>query len=294
MIGVRDDMKLLFTEKNVDDFFQIDGETVKHVVASRRIFRFERGGKHFYMKAHYGVGWKEIFKNLLQLKKPVLGAENEWLAIRAFAQPGIAIATTPLVAWGKQGWNPAKQRSFIITDALDNTVDLEHWLPELEQWPAQAERLRFKRAVIDRLGNIARLLHSNGMNHRDFYLCHFRLEMSKAGGLPNVEDLQLYLMDLHRVEQRDELPERWAVKDIAGLLYSALFDSKGIILNRSDLIRFIVAYTGEDWRDALSERHDFWLAILVRVYRTYKKDHGVAPPWPPLLQEWYQQYNSTR
>jgi len=287
MIGVRDDVKDLFPEQSIEEFFAIDGETVKHVVASRRIFRFERGGRHFYMKVHYGVGWGEIFKNLLQLKKPIIGAENEWKAIRAFGQPKVDIATTPLVAWGKQGWNPAKQRSFIITDALDETVDLEHWLPELEQLPQQAERLRLKRTIIRRLGDIARRLHSNGLNHRDFYLCHFRLDMSNSEGLPDVDDLQLYLMDLHRVEQRSSMPQRWAVKDIAGLLFSALFDSKGITLNRSDMIRFIEAYTGENWRDALSNRHDFWCQVLERIMRTYKKDKGMNAPLPACLQQWY-------
>ena len=288
MIGVREDSKNLFPEQNVDEFFTIDGETVKHVVASRRIFRFERGGRHFYMKVHYGVGWGEIFKNLLQLKKPIIGAENEWQAIRAFSQPNVDIATTPLVAWGKRGWNPAKQRSFIITDALDDSVDLEHWLPDLEQWPNQSERLCLKRAIIRRLGDIARRLHGNGMNHRDFYLCHFRIDVSKAAELPDAEDFQLYLMDLHRVEQYEQLPERWAVKDIAGLLFSTLFDSKGILLNQSDIIRFIEAYTGQRWRDAISTRRDFWMKVLGRIMRTYKKDKGTAAKLPACLQQWYE------
>jgi len=288
MISVRDDCKDLFPEQSMDAFFSIDGETVKHVVESRRIFIFERGGRQFYMKAHYGVGWAEIVKNWLQFKKPILGAENEWRAIQTFSRPDINIATTPLVAWGKEGCNPATQRSFIITDALQSTVDLEHWLPELEQWPHKAQRLRLKRAIIHRLGDIARRLHGNGMTHRDFYLCHFRLDMSKAGPLPAIEDIKLYLMDLHRVERYEKLPERWAVKDIAGLLYSTLFDSKGIKLTQGDIIRFIEAYTGKTGRTALSNHHDLWCQVLRRIIRTYKKDHGVTPSLPACLMRWYE------
>jgi heptose I phosphotransferase len=287
MTYLRDDLKALFPERTVEEFLAIDGETVKQEVASRRTYRFERDGHAFYMKAHFGVGWREIFKNLLQLKRPILGAENEWRAIRAFERPEVGIETMRLAGYGKQGWNPARQRSFIMTDALDNTVDLEHWLPELEQWPNRAERLRLKRAIIRRLGDIGRRLHANGMNHRDFYLCHFRLDMTKAAPLPDVDDLHIYLMDLHRVEQRHRLPERWAVKDIAGLLYSALFDSKGIVLNRSDMIRFIEAYTGEGWREALAGRRDFWRRVLQRILRTYKRDKGEAVPLPACLQQWY-------
>lgn len=287
MTYLRDDLKALFPERTVDEFLAIDGVTVKQEVASRRTYRFERDGRAFFIKAHFGVGWREIFKNLLQLKRPILGAENEWRAIRRFEQAEVGIETMALAAYGKQGWNPARQRSFIMTDALDETIDLEHWLPELEQWPDRAERLRLKRAIIRRLGDIGRRLHGNGMNHRDFYLCHFRLDISKATPLPDVNDLHIYLMDLHRVEQYTKLPERWAVKDIAGLLFSALFDSKGIVLNRSDMIRFIEAYTGKDWREALVERRDFWRRVLQRIMRTYRKDKGMAAPLPACLQQWY-------
>jgi len=94
-------------------------------------------------------------------------------------------------------------------------------------------------------------------------------------------------MDLHRGEQRDRLPERWAVKDIAGLLYSDLFDSKGIVLHRSDMIRFIEAYTGQNWREALVSRQDFWRKVLARIMRTYRKDKGETAPLPACLQQWY-------
>lgn len=287
MTYLRDDLKNLFSERSVTEFLAIDGETIKQEVASRRTYRFERDGRAFFIKAHFGVGWREIFKNLLLLKRPVLGAENEWRAIKRFAQPEVGIETMSLAAYGKQGCNPAGQKSFIMTDALDEAIDLESWLPKLDQWSNQSERLILKRAIIRRLGDIGRRLHENGMNHRDFYLCHFRLEMSQATPLPDPNNLHIYLMDLHRVEQYEKLPERWAVKDIAGLLFSALFDTKGIILNRSDIIRFVEAYTGQRWRDVIASRRDFWLKVLQRIMRTYKKDKGEAPPLPACLQQWY-------
>ena len=73
MIFVRPELRPLFmTEQTVTDFMNIDGEVVKHVVKSRRIIRFDRHGRQFYMKCHYGVGWREIFKNLLTLRLPVI------------------------------------------------------------------------------------------------------------------------------------------------------------------------------------------------------------------------------
>ena len=45
-------------------------------VKSRRTFRIEIEGKGFFIKHHLGVGWKEIFKDLLQFKIPVTGADG--------------------------------------------------------------------------------------------------------------------------------------------------------------------------------------------------------------------------
>ena len=39
----------------------------------RKTLRLERGGRSFFLKLHTGVGWAEIFKNLLQGRLPVVG-----------------------------------------------------------------------------------------------------------------------------------------------------------------------------------------------------------------------------
>jgi lipopolysaccharide core heptose(I) kinase len=64
-----------------DYIMQLDGEMFRDM-DDRRTLRFSLNGKRYFLKAHYGVGWKEIFKNLLQFRLPVLGARNEWLAIQ--------------------------------------------------------------------------------------------------------------------------------------------------------------------------------------------------------------------
>ena len=50
-------------------------------VQGRKTLQFALAGKSYFIKNHFGVGWKEIFKNLVQLRMPILGAENEWRAI---------------------------------------------------------------------------------------------------------------------------------------------------------------------------------------------------------------------
>jgi heptose I phosphotransferase len=64
-----------------DYIMQLDGEMFRDM-DSRRTLRFSLYDKRYFLKAHYGVGWKEIIKNLLQFRLPVLGARNEWRAIK--------------------------------------------------------------------------------------------------------------------------------------------------------------------------------------------------------------------
>ena len=82
-----------------------EGEIFRQV-KSRRTFRFEVDGHGYFAKVHRGVGWREIFKNLLMGKRPVLSAANEYRAIRRLEELGVDTMT--IAAYGCRGWNPAK------------------------------------------------------------------------------------------------------------------------------------------------------------------------------------------
>ena len=89
-----------------DHIIQLEGEMFRNI-ANRRTLRFSSNGKRYFLKAHYGVGWKEIIKNLLQLRLPVLGARNEWLAIRRLQALGVETMT--LVGHEELDRNPARR-----------------------------------------------------------------------------------------------------------------------------------------------------------------------------------------
>ena len=274
MIYLRDDVKPLFSgERTVADFLRIDGEVVKHVVSTRRTSRFRRGGRSFYLKAHWGVGWREIIKNLLNLRLPVLGARNEYRAIGALEKLGLD--TMQVAAFGEEGVNPASIRSFLITDAIEHTIDLEHWLPPLARPGATPGDTRLRRAVIRKVAKIVARLHENGVNHRDLYLCHLRLDVS-GGDRPDPERLRIYVMDLHRAQLRRAVPRRWIVKDLAALLYSTLCAAR-LTLSRGDYLRFVEAYSGMPWRQALEARRGLWRQVARRATRLCRKS-GCPPP----------------
>ena len=69
-------------------------------VPGRKTSQITLLGNRYFIKQHFGVGWGEIFKNLLSLKKPIWGAMTEVQAIQKITS--LDIATTPLVAYGQR------------------------------------------------------------------------------------------------------------------------------------------------------------------------------------------------
>jgi hypothetical protein len=255
-----------------DYLMQRDGELYRDL-DNRRTLRFSLGGRRYFLKAHYGVGWREILKNLLQLKLPVLGARNEWQAIRRLQ--ALDIETMTLVGYGERGWNPARRQSFVLTGALENTESLEDFCAAWEAHPPTGgTALGLKRALIRKVAEVARRMHANGINHRDFYLCHFLLDRAVIGQEVPPGGPPLALIDLHRVQLRRRTPARWIVKDIGGLYFSSM----RIGLTRRDLYRFMTAYRGKPLRATLREDPAFWRACRLRARRLYHAFYHEPPP----------------
>ena len=232
----------------------------------RTTLRFEHRHKGYFLKIHRGVGWGEIVKNVVQLRAPVLGAENEWRAIEHLH--ALDMHTMTLVACGKKGWNPARQLSFLITEELTDMVSLEDYC---EPWTVQQPAYGVKRRLIEQVARVARAMHGSGMNHRDFYLCHFLLPTDWNCLAPP----ELYLIDLHRAQLRSATPARWRIKDLAALYFSAL----DIGLTQRDVLRFLRHYTGMPAKQALQDRR-FWLRVCRRARQLYRRDFDREPVLP--------------
>jgi len=211
---------------------------VFRALENRRTLRTELAGHGYFVKIHRGVGWGEILRNLLSLRLPVLGAHNEWRALRRLAALGVP--SMHPVAFGVRGSNPARQHSFIITEELAPTISLEDYCRD---WRAVPPAPTFKRTLIHRVAEMARRMHRGGVNHRDFYLCHFLLHLPLDEHAP-----RLSLIDLHRAQVRQTVPRRWRDKDLAGLYFSAL----DIGLTRRDCLRFLRRYFGAPLRLVLA------------------------------------------
>jgi UDP-glucose:(heptosyl)LPS alpha-1,3-glucosyltransferase len=246
---------------------QLEGNVVRKQ-AGRITQRFELNGQGYYSKWHSGVGWLEIIKNVSQCKWPVLGAQNEWDALNKLRELHIP-SMTP-IAFGRRGLNPATQESFIITQELSDIIQLDDFFRRYEEDNKKLQLLSvIKWKIITRVATIARQLHQAGINHRDFYLCHFMLRESSLSTGTNTEILpDIYLMDLHRARMRSRVPQRWLIKDLGGLLFSA-FD---LGFTQRDFWRFARVYFSMDARQIILNHQNLLKKIKIKAEKIYRKD----------------------
>ncbi|MEH6357804.1 MAG: lipopolysaccharide core heptose(I) kinase RfaP [Pseudomonadales bacterium] len=261
---LREDFKQAWQGKDpFAEVLELKGEVFREV-KERVTLRFELNDKSYFLKLHRGIGWREIFKNWSQFNRPILGADLEYQAIQKLHS--LNVETMSVAAYGEIGSNPAKKLSFIITDDLVGTENLEDFC---RLWPQQPPKAGFKRLLIERIANVSRTLRENGLNHRDYYLCHFHLDLRNFPPQEDVcpEDIHLHLIDLHRMQCRENMPTRWAIKDIGGLYFSAM----EIGLTQRDLFRFMRLYKGKPLRDTLREDKAFWQSVQTRAEQLYAK-----------------------
>ncbi len=231
---------------------RLQGKVYRELEA-RRTLRTEVDGKGYFVKIHRGVGWGEILKNLATARLPVLGAGQEWKAIERLT--GAGVPTMTAVAYGERGSNPAQQHSFIVTEELAPTVDLEQLTLGWAQQPPQPG---LKWPLIRRVADMTGRMHAAGVNHRDCYICHFLLHTDKPF---SAADFRLSVIDLHRAQLRPAVPRRWRDKDLAGLYFSAL----NIGLTQRDFLRFLKGY--------------FAAAGSARPLRQILRDEAVLLAW---------------
>ncbi len=264
---LRGELTNLWQDKDVFALLQaLNGEVVRDK-EGRQTMKFELAGKNYYRKLHTGVGWREIFKNFLQLKMPVTGASNEWHAINRVRELGLD-SLNPL-AFGERGFNPAKKLSFLVTEELSGTLSLAKYA---EQWPDKPPPYNERCALINKVATIARTIHHAGINHRDLYICHFLLDIS-AEAKTALTDPKLFLVDLHRAQIRASVPSRWLIKDVASIYFSSL----DIGLNKKDVYRFLRVYFDMPLRE-IFEKHEVLLKLIEkRAVQLYRRDFKRMP-----------------
>jgi serine/threonine protein kinase len=151
----------------------------------------------------------------------------------------IGIQTPALVAYGTRWGCLIEKQSFIITEEIDGS-SLEKRLPaclaDLNPLQNPAPRRQF----LNRLADWVAVFHQNGFCHRDLYLSHIFW----------TDRDEFVLIDLHRTFRPHLFKQRWRLKDLTQLYYSA----PGQAVSRTDRLRFYLRYVGRTNLTAADKR----------------------------------------
>lgn len=166
-------------------------------------------------------------KNRRTYGRPVTCCDLDRLPGEKLQKAGIL--TPKVIAWGSEWENGQEKRSFVMTEEIPG-ISLEKRLPECITNLNPLEKVTQRRDFIKRLAEWVRRFHDTGLRHRDLYLCHIFL----------TDQDELYLIDLHRTFRPKFLSERYRLKDLTQLYYSA----PGNLISGADRLRFYQLYTG--------------------------------------------------
>jgi heptose I phosphotransferase len=210
-------------------------EIVKQAIKERNTVKLVldegHGQSTFFLKRHAAPSVKEYLKLLIRFSWPK-SAFNEWRAIIRFHQVGIP-TMVPVAAGVKRNSLGIAKQSFVLTREISNAHRLDHYLAKWLRRPLSKEEIQRKRRLIRQLARLTRKMHIMGLNHRDYYLCHIFIRTTEES-----RDCELFIVDLHRVDIRKKVGNRWIVKDLAALNFSSL----DLPIHTTDRMRFFKLY----------------------------------------------------
>ena len=242
----------------IDAVFKFDAgqNLAKENLAEHRTrikFEIDQPGTTLFLKRYNTTPKPTQLKNWFANRKRAAAMHYDLAPAQKLLELGINAPKT--ICYGSEWAGAFEKRSFIITENIPNAQSLESRLPDI----------RKKKHLIDSLAEFVRKFHGTGSRHRDLYLCH--IFYSDKGDFT--------LIDLHRCLRPRFLAERFRLKDIAQLYYSA----PGKLISGTDRLRFYLRYAGIR---TLSKQDKLFIAKLkAKANKMAKHDikHGRGVPF---------------
>jgi heptosyltransferase-2 len=175
------------------------------------------------------------------------------------------IGTPKIICYAEQWEGLFEKRSFIITEKIPNANSLERKLPEFFNRQDTTEKLRLKKEFIAKLANFIKKFHKSSYRHRDLYFSHIFYG----------DNGKFYLIDLARTFKPLVFSQRFRIKDIAQVHYSAPAKH----FSNTDRLRFYLNYTG---RKKLTPEDKIFIHKVINKARRmaqHDKKHGRAAPF---------------
>ncbi|MFC1738581.1 lipopolysaccharide kinase InaA family protein [Planctomycetota bacterium] len=202
-------------------------------------------------------------KNWLSLRKRASCALLDFKPTRKLSAAGINTART--VCYGEEWGFFFEKRSFCITEKIAEAESLERKLPEYFTVVDKPVKLKQRRDFIKRLANFIRKFHETGYRHRDLYFSHVFLDGRE----------KFYLIDLARAFEPLVFCEKFRIKDIAQIFYSA----PAKYFSKTDRLRFYLRYAAI--KRLTTKDKSFIRKVLKKTKRMARHDikHGRIVPF---------------
>ncbi|MBW2645419.1 MAG: lipopolysaccharide core heptose(I) kinase RfaP [Deltaproteobacteria bacterium] len=210
---------------------EIAKQVIKERSTARLILDDGRTQSIFFLKRHISPSVREYLKLLTRFSWPK-SAFNEWRAILRFHQVGLP-TMVPVAAGEQKNSLGLVIQSFLLTKEIKDAHRLDHYLAQWLKKPLSKEQIQRKRLLVQQLAQMTQKMHTMGLNHRDYYLCHIFIRTTEENG-----EFELFIIDLHRVDIRKKVGRRWLIKDLAALNFSSL----ELPIHTTDRMRFFKLY----------------------------------------------------
>lgn len=224
-----------------------------------------KGGRRplsVYLKRHFQLSWVERLSALLDPKGRHSPGAAEWSHLERVRALGVPVPE--VVAVGERIGPWAGLQSYLAVAELTESRELNEILPDLKR-SLDGERFEaLKRRIIREMARISATLHNARVFHKDLYLCHFFLNLQKIERDPR--DVELTLIDLHRLGEHRFWADRWRWKDLGQLLFSI----EGVDgASPRDALRFWKHY-----KKLTGLRRSSWQARMIRLKAARYSSHN--------------------
>jgi len=229
-----------------------NGETIKQIKA-RSVIRFETRHhdikRTFYIKRHNSefIGLSRLFPRLFP-RRSLSQGRLEFESICDFRINNLP--TVVPVAIGEKISHFFWGKSFLITEDFSPFISLEALLENQPQFFLGSRGENRKLILLKEIAALAKRMHQNGFNHRDFNATHILLNYKNGSDVPLIA-----LFDLQRVEKRKCFRFRWKIKSIARLNYTLPDD----IFNIKDRAYILLSYKNKKSFNFLDRMQWFWI-----------------------------------
>jgi hypothetical protein len=242
--------------ENMDGIFSFSNGknlTKDNLAAFRERIMFETNNPKaaLFLKRYQNISKLTQLKNWFSRRKKISAMDCDLESAEILRKFGINTPQT--IAFGRQWEGFFEKRSFIITEKIPDSFSLEQKLPKKDK------------NFIESLAAFVRKFHNTGFRHRDLYFCH--IFCNPKG--------EFTLIDLNRVFRPAIFSQRYLIKDLAQLCYSA----PGEVFTKTDRLRFFLAYLR---KNKLSKKDKIIIKkIKSKAQRIAKHDkrHGRVPPY---------------